>query len=94
VADDGTGFDVADADARRPGMGLFVMRERVALAGGAVAVESTPGGGTRVRATVPLGDDELAPRATRLPLTAALRPLAADPAAVAPSTVPYSESPA
>jgi signal transduction histidine kinase len=94
VSDDGAGFDVADADARRPGMGLFVMRERVALAGGAVAVESTPGGGTRVRATVPLGDDELAPRATRLPLTAALRPLAADPAAVAPSTVPYSESPA
>jgi DNA-binding NarL/FixJ family response regulator len=61
VADDGAGFDVADADARRPGMGLFVMRERVALVGGAVAVESRPGDGTRVRATVPLGPPAAAP---------------------------------
>lgn len=55
IADDGRGFDVADAERRRPGMGLFTMRERVGLAGGQFLVESTPGGGgTRIIATVPL----------------------------------------
>lgn len=79
VTDDGAGFDVADADARRPGMGLFVMRERVALVGGAVAVESRPGDGTRVRATVPLGPPAAAP-AGRAPLPLAATPHAEDPA--------------
>jgi len=57
VIDDGRGFDVADAEQRRPGMGLFTMRERVALAGGAFDVQSTPDAGTRIRATVPLTDE-------------------------------------
>ena len=57
VNDDGRGFDVADAEQRRPGMGLFTMRERVALAGGQFDVISTPGAGTRIRAAVPMGDD-------------------------------------
>ncbi len=54
VADDGRGFDLADAEARRPGMGLFVMRERVALLGGRTVVDTAPGRGTRVTAAVPL----------------------------------------
>ncbi|HKN64688.1 MAG TPA: sensor histidine kinase [Gemmatimonadaceae bacterium] len=54
VSDDGAGFDVADAERRRPGMGLFTMRERVALAGGRFDVESSPGKGTRIIASVPL----------------------------------------
>jgi signal transduction histidine kinase len=56
IVDDGHGFDVADAERRRPGMGLFTMRERVSLAGGRFVVESTPGGGTRIIATVPLSE--------------------------------------
>jgi len=54
VVDDGRGFDVAEAEARRPGMGLFAVRERVALVGGSVDFYSVPGRGTRVSATIPL----------------------------------------
>jgi signal transduction histidine kinase len=54
VTDDGRGFVVAEAEERRPGMGLFAMRERVALVDGTLEIESRPGAGTRVRATVPL----------------------------------------
>lgn len=53
VRDDGTGFDVAEAEARRPGMGLFSMRERVGLVGGVVGIASAPREGTRVTARVP-----------------------------------------
>lgn len=53
IADDGVGFDVADADERRPGMGLFSVRERLALVNGTLRVESEPGAGTRIIATVP-----------------------------------------
>jgi len=55
VADDGCGFEVAEAEKRRPGMGLFTMRERVALVEGRLTVDSALGAGTRVVATVPLG---------------------------------------
>ena len=54
VRDDGTGFDVAEAESRRPGMGLFSMRERIALVHGRLEIDSAPGRGTRVTATVPL----------------------------------------
>ena len=56
VIDDGRGFDVDSAEQRRPGMGLFTMRERVALAGGRFDVQSTPGSGTHITAAVPLTD--------------------------------------
>jgi signal transduction histidine kinase len=58
VEDDGTGFDVAEAESRRPGMGLFAMRERIALVHGRLEIDSAPGRGTRVTATVPLGSTE------------------------------------
>jgi signal transduction histidine kinase len=54
VEDNGAGFNVADAERRRPGMGLFTMRERAALVGGAVEITSQTGHGTRVAATIPL----------------------------------------
>jgi signal transduction histidine kinase len=54
VNDDGRGFDVWRAEERRPGMGLFSMRERVALVNGRLVVTSAPGRGTRIVATVPL----------------------------------------
>jgi len=50
VWDEGAGFDPADAT---PGFGLVGMRERVELAGGKLNVESRPGRGTRVSATLP-----------------------------------------
>ncbi|HEY2377222.1 MAG TPA: ATP-binding protein [Gemmatimonadaceae bacterium] len=56
VIDDGHGFDVEDAEQRRPGMGLFTMRERIALAGGRFEIRSTFGSGTHIRASVPLTD--------------------------------------
>jgi len=55
IIDDGRGFDVADAERRRPGMGLFTMRERVALAGGTFEIASRIGEGTRITASLPLG---------------------------------------
>lgn len=55
VIDDGHGFDVRSAEARRPGMGLFSIRERVSLVNGTVDIQSVPGRGARVIATVPLG---------------------------------------
>jgi signal transduction histidine kinase len=54
VSDNGRGFDVRRAEERRPGMGLFSMRERVALVNGRLVVTSAPGRGTRVTATVPV----------------------------------------
>ena len=54
VTDDGRGFDVRRAEERRPGMGLFSMRERVELVNGQLDVTSLPGRGTRVVASVPL----------------------------------------
>jgi signal transduction histidine kinase len=56
VIDDGRGFDVDDAEQRRPGMGLFTMRERAALAGGRFDIHSAPGAGTQITASVPLID--------------------------------------
>jgi signal transduction histidine kinase len=54
ISDDGDGFDVEDAERRRPGMGLFAMRERMGLIGGTLAVVSRHREGTRVIATAPL----------------------------------------
>jgi signal transduction histidine kinase len=54
IEDDGRGFDVADAERRRPGMGLASIRDRLSLVDGGMDVQSRPGAGTRVLATVPL----------------------------------------
>jgi signal transduction histidine kinase len=51
VGDDGAGFDTsADGEGR----GLIGMRERVALLGGEIEVNSTPGEGTEMVATLPV----------------------------------------
>ncbi len=55
VEDDGCGFDVETAKgSRQSGLGLFGMEERLALIGGTLQVESSPGKGTRLSAEVPL----------------------------------------
>lgn len=57
IQDDGVGFDVAamagDGDVTHGGYGLTSMRERVALVGGVLLVESAPADGTTVAARVP-----------------------------------------
>lgn len=61
VEDDGKGFDVSKLTRVEPGgrgAGLFTMRERVSLVGGAGYVESQPGQGTKIIAKVPLVRDE------------------------------------
>ncbi len=50
VSDDGCGFDT---EAERDGFGLDGMRERVELVGGELQIESKPGSGTRMMATIP-----------------------------------------
>ena len=54
VRDDGKGFDPQE---RTPGFGLLGMRERLALVRGTLDVESAPGAGTTLRATVPRRPD-------------------------------------
>ena len=52
VADHGIGFDVHASSSS--GLGLLSMRERLALIGGGIAIDSRPGHGTTVRVHVPL----------------------------------------
>jgi signal transduction histidine kinase len=53
VEDDGSGFDPATVAERPDGIGLAGMRERVALVGGRLTVESAPGSGTTLAVEVP-----------------------------------------
>jgi two-component system NarL family sensor kinase len=52
VEDDGRGFDPSRVSDGRHG--ILGMRERITALGGALRLDSGPGGGTRVEATVPL----------------------------------------
>jgi signal transduction histidine kinase len=52
VADDGVGFEPARVE---EGFGLVGMRERAALLGGTLEIDSGKGSGTRLRAQLPLG---------------------------------------
>ena len=54
VTDDGRGFDRAAGSG--VGVGLVSMRERAELAGGRLAIESTPGGGCAVVLEIPAGE--------------------------------------
>ncbi|MBY8852633.1 sensor histidine kinase, partial [Saccharothrix sp. MB29] len=57
VRDDGAGFDPGTAT---DGFGLVGMRQRVSRLAGALVVESEPGGGTAVSASVPAIPAEVA----------------------------------
>jgi signal transduction histidine kinase len=56
VEDDGRGFelDAQGSPAGAAGLGILGMRERAAVLGGALEVESAPARGTRVRLSLPL----------------------------------------
>jgi len=64
VEDDGQGFtpeESGELDGFGRRLGLLGMRERVALVGGALQVESSSGAGTTVRARIPLPQDREEP---------------------------------
>ncbi|MEO6778836.1 MAG: ATP-binding protein, partial [Gemmatimonadaceae bacterium] len=63
VTDDGCGFDVDALVDERSGIGLFTMRERVALLDGEFHVRSRIGGGTSIIASVPLQHSPTVPLA-------------------------------
>jgi two-component system, NarL family, sensor histidine kinase DegS len=54
VQDDGNGFDPANAEKDGQAMGLFQIRERIALLNGKVEIVSGPQQGTEVRVRVPV----------------------------------------
>ena len=58
VHDDGKSFDVRSmsSNRRRKALGLLGMRERVEMVGGCLAVKSSPGKGTTIRAEIPFGN--------------------------------------
>ena len=55
VRDDGRGFNMAKVKNRKASLGLKIMAEAAAAAGGYFSVYSRPGGGTRIKAELPLG---------------------------------------
>jgi PAS domain S-box-containing protein len=55
ISDTGVGFD-PEIETERAGIGLIIMRERLRLVGGDLALESKPMQGTRIRARVPLSN--------------------------------------
>lgn len=60
IRDDGHGFDPQAEQSVNGHYGLIGMRERASLAGARLDIESTPGGGTAVRVTLPLNKTDAA----------------------------------
>jgi signal transduction histidine kinase len=61
VRDDGAGFDLAGSTTRESGhFGIIGMRERIEQLGGSFQLDSSPGGGTIVIASIPLGNGHAA----------------------------------
>jgi PAS domain S-box-containing protein len=54
VRDEGRGFGPAEESRRGAGLGLISMRERAAMVGGRLTIESQPGVGTTVRVELPV----------------------------------------
>jgi PAS domain S-box-containing protein len=55
IEDNGVGFDPSNAEAVGEGLGLIGMRERAALVGADLQIESAPGSGTTVIVRAPVG---------------------------------------
>ena len=59
VTDDGRGFALEGSVERHDGgLGLLGMKERAAVAGGTLEIDSSPGTGTRIRARIPDASEE------------------------------------
>jgi signal transduction histidine kinase len=68
VEDNGIGFDTQSSrpGGGPPGLGLISIRERAALVGGAVRLESTPGKGMRLTVELPARPREQPPEAVHV----------------------------
>jgi signal transduction histidine kinase len=53
IEDDGQGFKPESKMTRSKGIGLIGMKERAALVGGTLEIESAPGKGTTIHVIVP-----------------------------------------
>jgi PAS domain S-box-containing protein len=56
IEDKGVGFDYASARASGDSVGLKGMNERLSMLGGKMTIDSSPGAGTKLTATIPLED--------------------------------------
>jgi signal transduction histidine kinase len=54
IQDDGVGINTSEAAHKRDSFGLTGMRERVALLGGEIDIQSGPGKGTKVQIAIPV----------------------------------------
>ena len=70
IRDEGAGFD-ADEARKNPGLGLVSMQERVNLVHGKFSIESKPGKGTKISATVPFSAEDATSPKDALPKKAA-----------------------
>jgi two-component system sensor histidine kinase UhpB len=76
VADDGHGFELEAAlDSRQRSLGLFGMRERAALVGGRLSLDSAPGRGTRVLLEIP-AEHPVQPAPALAPAPSPAKPIA------------------
>jgi signal transduction histidine kinase len=66
ISDNGKGFNTKSAKKKRTGFGLVGMRERAALIGATLEIESTPGQGTTIYVSVPLPADNNSPVGHRM----------------------------
>lgn len=57
ISDNGHGFDAAEVQSRRSGLGLLHMRERASLVGGTFLLTSAPGAGVRLVIETPVSTD-------------------------------------
>lgn len=57
IADNGVGFPPDLPRSESGGLGLLSMKERIALVGGTLTIDSRIGGGTTLRASIPLMED-------------------------------------
>lgn len=74
ISDDGTGFDVEQADGRNDGhLGLTTMRERASVADGVLHIESAPGRGTVIEVRLPADARTGGPTGSRIPTEAPMQ---------------------
>ena len=57
IEDDGIGFNTQEFENKESGLGIFGMKERAALAGGSLVIETKPGTGTSLYLKIPLEED-------------------------------------
>ena len=57
LEDDGAGFNAAEPENSRKGLGLRNMAERVRSLGGQIKIHSQPGQGTHIEVTIPIAHD-------------------------------------